>query len=261
LRPFQKALVAFILSFTLAFTAIGHCHAEKITIAAASDLKFAMEEIVANFKTIHREDEVSVVYGSSGNFYTQIQNGAPYDLFFSADSDLPNKLQKKGMAVGTVTPYARGRIVLWSASLDATKLSMASLTDSKIARIAIANPSHAPYGMRAEEALRASKLWDAVKPKLVLGENVTQAALFAETKNADVGIIALSLAINPKLVVKGGYWLIPESLHQPLDQAFVITKRAQTNAGAKRFADYMSNPSARATMIKHGLSLPGETSR
>jgi molybdate transport system substrate-binding protein len=250
----RKLIISCFVSLTLT----SQSHAEKVTIAAASDLKFAMEEIVSDFKKLNKADDISVVYGSSGNFYTQIQNGAPYDIFFSADSDLPKALQKKGLTTSPITPYALGRIVLWSARLDATKLTLSSLADPTIAKVAIANPSHAPYGMRAAEALQAAKVWDVVKPKLVLGENVTQAALFTDTKNADVGIIALSLAVNPTLSAKGGYWLIPAEFHTPLDQAFVITKRAQTNAAAKRFADYMNRPAARATMIKNGLALANE---
>jgi molybdate transport system substrate-binding protein len=133
-----------------------------------------------------------------------------------------------------------------------------SLTDPKVARIAIANPKHAPYGKRAEEALKASGLWEKVEPKLVYGENIAHAVQFAQTGNAQVGIIALSLAINPELSKRGGYWLIPEKLHEPLEQGFVITKRAEGNALAKRFADYFSSKPARAVMTKYGFVLPGE---
>jgi molybdate transport system substrate-binding protein len=233
-------------------------HAGKITIAAAADLKFAMDEIVAGFNKANPGDDVAVVYGSSGNFYTQIQQGAPYDLFFSADISFPRELAQRGLAVGEVKSYAIGRIVLWSASLDATRMTLASLTDPKITRIAIANPKHAPYGKRAEEALRAAGLWGKIEPKLVYGENIAQTAQYVQTGNAQVGIIALSLAVNPELASKGGYWLIPDNLHQPLEQGFVITKRASGNALAKRFADYMKTKPARAIMTRYGFVLPGE---
>jgi len=233
-------------------------HAEKITVAAAADLKFAMDEIVATFKKANAADEVDVIYGSSGKFHTQIQQGAPYDLYFSADIAFPRELAKAGFAASEVKPYAFGRIVLWSASMDASKMTLASLTDPKIARVAIANPKHAPYGKRAEEALRASGLWDKVEPKLVYGENIAHTAQFVQTGNAQVGIIALALAVNPELSSKGGYWLIPDKLHEPLEQGFIITKRAEGNALAKRFADYMGSKPARAVMTKYGFVLPGE---
>ncbi len=198
-------------------------HAEKITIAAAADLKFAMDEIVATFKKANAADEVDVIYGSSGKFHTQIQQGAPYDLFFSADIGFPRELAKAGLAASEVKPYAFGRIVLWSASLDASKMTLESLTDPKITRVAIANPKHAPYGKRAEEALRAAGLWEKIEPKLVYGENIAHTAQFVQTGNAQVGVIALALAVNPELSSKGGYWLIPDNLHAPLEQGFIIT--------------------------------------
>lgn len=233
-------------------------HAEKITIAAAADLKFAMDEIVTGFKKSHTGAELDVVYGSSGKFHTQIQQGAPYDLFFSADINYPRELAKKGLAASEVTPYAFGRIVLWSNSLDATKMTLASLTDPKITRIAIANPRHAPYGKRAEEALRASGLWDRLQTKFVYGENIAHTAQFVQTGNAQAGIIALSLAVNPELAKKGGYYLIPDKLHNPLEQGFIITRRAATKPIARQFADYMGSRPARSVMSKYGFVLPGE---
>ncbi len=238
--------------------ATGLAHAEKITIAAAADLKFAMDEIVSNFRKGNPTDEIEVIYGSSGKFHTQVQQGAPYDLFFSADIGFPRELAKAGLAGSEVKPYAFGRIVLWSQSLDASKLTLDSLTDPKIARIAIANPKHAPYGKRAEEALRSSKLWEKIEPKLVYGENIAHTAQFVQTGNAQVGIIALALAVNPELASKGGYYLIPDNLHAPLEQGFVITKRAEGNALARRFAAYMGDKTTRAVMTRYGFVLPGE---
>lgn len=233
-------------------------HAEKITVAAAADLKFAMDEIVAGFNKSHSGHEVEVIYGSSGNFHTQIQQGAPFDLFFSADIGFPRELVKQGLAASEVKPYAVGRIVIWSNSMNATKMTLASLTDPKITKIAIANPKHAPYGKRAEEALRSSGLWDKVQSKLVFGENIAQTAQYVQSGSAQVGIIALSLALNPELSKKGGYYLIPENLHKPLEQGYVITKRGAGRPLAKTFADYMSSKPARAVMTKYGFVLPGE---
>lgn len=252
----MKLLRPMLFVCSLLFAAMAH--AEKITVAAAADLKFAMDEIVTIFKRGHPADQVDVIYGSSGKFHTQIQQGAPYDLYFSADIGFPRALVKAGLAGSEAKPYAFGRIVLWSASMDASKMTLASLTDPKITRIAIANPKHAPYGKRAEEALRASRLWEKVESKLVYGENIAQTAQFVQTGNAQVGVIALALAVNPELAGKGGYWLIPDKLHEPLEQGFVITKRAESNVLAKQFADYMGSKPARAVMTKYGFVLPGE---
>jgi molybdate transport system substrate-binding protein len=232
--------------------------AEKITIAAAADLKFAMDEIISVFNKSHSGDEVQVVYGSSGKFHTQIQQGAPYDLFFSADIAFPRELFKQGLAASEVKPYAVGRIVLWSAGMDATKMTLATLTDPKITKIAIANPKHAPYGKRAEEALRSAGLWEKVQPKLVYGENIAQTAQYVQSGNAQVGILALSLMISPELSRKGGYYLIPENLHNSLEQGYVITKLAAGKPLAKKFADYMGSKPARAVMTKYGFVLPCE---
>lgn len=234
-------------------------HAGKITVAAAADLKFAMDDIVASFKKDNPADEVEVIYGSSGKFHAQIRNGAPYDLYFSADIAYPRELAKAGFTASEVKPYGIGRIVLWSASLDARKMTLASLADPKITRIAIANPRHAPYGKRAEEALRAAGLWEKIEPKLVYGENIAHTAQFVLTGNAQVGIIALALALNPELAKRGGYWLVPDKLHEPLEQGFVITKRAEGNALARRFAGYMDSRPARAVMTRYGFVLPNET--
>lgn len=235
-------------------------HAGEITIAAAADLKFAMSEIVTRFKGLHPTEKVEVIYGSSGKFHTQIQQGAPYDLYFSADVEFPRELAKAGLAASEVTPYAFGRIVLWSATLDASRMTLESLVAPSIHHIAIANPKHAPYGKRAEEALRASGLWERLEPKLVYGENIAHAAQFVQTGNAQVGIIALALAVNPELSGPGGYWLIPDTLHKPLEQGFIITRRAENNPLAKRFAEYLSSQSARAVMTRYGFVLSGETS-
>ena len=251
-----KLLVTLFLGF-LCFAA----HAEKITIAAAADLKFAMDEVVLAFNKANPADKVEVTYGSSGKFHTQIQQGAPYDMFFSADISFPRELQKAGMTASEVMPYAVGRIVLWSSTRDASKLTLSNLADPTITRIAIANPKHAPYGKRAEEALRAAGLWESVQSKLVYGENISQTAQFVLTGNAQVGVIALSLAVHPELAGKGGYWLIPDNLHQRLEQGFVITKRAENNSLAKRFSEYISSQQARAVMTRFGFVLPGDSVR
>lgn len=248
----------FLNVLVLVGLATSSAHAEKITIAAAADLKFAMDEIVTGFNKGHSRDEVQVVYGSSGKFHTQIQQGAPYDLFFSADIGYPRELARLGLAVSEVKPYAVGRIVLWSADMDASKMTLVSLADPKVIRIAIANPKHAPYGKRAEEALRSAGLWDKVQAKLVFGENISQTAQYVQSGNAQVGIIALSLAVSPELAKKGGHYVIPDKLHQPLEQGFIITRLGADKPLARQFADYMGSKQARSIMAKYGFVLPFE---
>ena len=247
--------ILFALCFLFSATV---SHAEKITIAAAADLKFAMDEIVTGFKLNRPGNDVEIIYGSSGKFQTQIRQGAPYDLFFSADIAYPRELAKMGLASSAVMPYATGRIVLWSNNMDATHMTLADLTSPKIIRIAIANPKHAPYGKRAEEALRASGLWEKVQSKLVFGENIAHTAQFVQTGNAQMGIIALSLALSPELAKKGGYYLIPDKLHGPLEQGYIITRRAAAKPLARDFAIFINSKAARSVMTRYGFVLPGE---
>ncbi|WP_434111073.1 molybdate ABC transporter substrate-binding protein [Methylocaldum sp. GT1TLB] len=252
----------FLLIFLLHLITVGHtaqgAETGKLTIAAAADLKYAMDEIVTSFKDRHPEATVDLVTGSSGKFYEQIVHEAPFDIFFSADIKFPEKLKEQGLTASEVRMYARGRIVLWSARTDASKMTLKNLDSPQITRIAIANPKHAPYGMRAEEALKKAGLWSKVEKKLVFGENVAQTAQFAETGAADVGIIALSLAVSPALKEKGGYSLVPENLHSPLDQAYVVVKRAENNPLAETFAEFVAAEPARAIFRRYGFVLPGE---
>lgn len=250
---------AKILIFVCLSVAVQTVHAgEKITIAAAADLKFALDEIVVLFGKAHPADRVETIYGSSGKFQTQIRQGAPFDLYFSADIAYPRKLKEEGFAGSEVQPYAVGRIVLWSPSRDAGRMTLADLADPTIQKIAIANPKHAPYGKRAEEALKAAGVWEEVEAKLVYGENVAQAAQFVQTGNAQAGIVALSLALSPELAKQGSYALIPDKLHQPLEQGFIVTKRAAGNPLAQAFARFMAGQEARAIMSRYGFVLPGK---
>jgi len=230
--------------------------AAQITVAAAADLKFALDTIISDFHVLHPGDQVDVVYGSSGTFNAQIRQGAPYDLYFSADISYPRELEQAGLAASSVQAYAVGRLVLWSTTHDAAVMTLASLAEPQIRRVAIANPAHAPYGRRAEEALRASGLWAQVEPKLVYGENIAQTAQFVQSGNAQVGIIALALALNPELADKGGYFLVPDTLHQPLEQGFIITRRGGDKPLAAKFATWIGSEAARAVLARHGFVLP-----
>src|ERR1700722_10457022 len=175
------------------------CSAQQITVAAAADLQFAMQDVATRFEK-ETGMNVKLTYGSSGNFFQQIQNGAPFDLFFSANLDFAKKLENAGLTdAGSYYPYARGKIVIWVPKESKLNLSsgMKALLDPSVKKIAVANPQHAPYGQAAVAALQKEGLYEKVKDKFVLGENISQTASFVVSGSADVGIVALSLALSP----------------------------------------------------------------
>jgi len=233
-----------------------------VTVAAASDLSYAMNEIAMNFEKAAR-CTVRVSTGSSGNFLTQIENGAPFDVFFSADIEYPRRLESEGLAApGSTYLYAIGKIVLWTRKDSRVEVEkgLVTLRDFSVRKIAIANPQHAPYGRAAEEALRRSGVYDAVKDRLVLGENISQAAEFVESGNADAGILALSLVLSPTMKGKGRAWAIPENLYTPIQQGAVIVGAAPNPQGAGQFLDYIKTPAARTLFEQYGFVLPGKAS-
>lgn len=230
-------------------------------IAAASDLQFALDKIVATF-TADTGLSVKLTFGSSGNFARQIRQGAPFDLYLSADEDYVLDLARDGFTRDGGMLYAIGRIVMMTPhgsplEADGTLTSLATaLDEGRITRFAIANPDHAPYGKRAEEALKHKGLGDAIRPHLVVGENVSQAAQFATSGNAEGGIVAYSLALAPQVAARGRFELIPEDWHAPLRQRMVLLKDA--GPVAERFYDYLQQPAARKIFEQYGFALPGE---
>jgi molybdate transport system substrate-binding protein len=232
--------------------------AQSITVAAAADLTSALTELVANYQK-QTGQEVKLSFGASGNLTSQIQNGAPFDLFFSADEDYPKKLIDGGLADrGSLYRYAVGRLVLWvpaSSTLDIEHRGLQVLIDPSVTKIAIANPQHAPYGRAAEAALRHVGIYDKVSSKLVLGENVAQAAQFVESGNAQVGLVALSHAIAPQMVDKGRYWLVPLDDYPTLNQALVILSKSSNKKQAQAFLDYVRTPEVTTLMGRYGFSM------
>ena len=232
----------------------------QLTVAAAADLKFAMDDLVQEFARGHPEVAVRVTYGSSGNFFSQLSNGAPFDLFFSADVDYVRRLAADGLTVpDSDFVYAVGRIVLWAPRASAFDVSrgIGLLKDASVRRIAIANPRHAPYGRAAEGALKTLGVYDQVHAKLVFGENVAQAAQFVETGAADVGIIALSLAIAPTLASSGRFWEIPPESYPRMEQGGVIMKGAKDILAARGFRDLVLGPAGRSVLKRYGFFVPG----
>lgn len=234
--------------------------AVPLRVAAASDLRFAMDELVAGWTAANPDHPVDVVYGSSGTFFAQISSGGPFDLFFSADAAYPRDLEAAGFAAaGSTRPYAAGRIVTWvpaESSLDVEGLGIGVLADPSVTTVAIANPDHAPYGRAAIAALANAGVLETVRPKLVLGENVSQAAQFVESGSADAGIIALSLALAPELRDHGRYAIVPLEAHPPLDQAALVLDTATDPGAARAFLDYVLGPDGRAVLGRYGFELP-----
>jgi molybdate transport system substrate-binding protein len=253
-----RALIAWLL-LALPSSAAAQERAARPRVAAASDLQFALEEIAGQF-TRETGESVDLVFSSSGTLARQMIAGAPFDLFLSADEALVLKLADAGLTVDAGTPYARGRIVLFAPTGSRLRPEngmaglRALLTAGAIRRFAIANPDHAPYGKAAEAALRAHGAWDLVRPRLVLAENVSQAAQFAASGNAEGGIVAYSLTLAPALAGRGSFWLIPETDHAPLQQRMVLLKRA--GPAAVRFYRYLQEGRARATLERYGFARP-----
>jgi molybdate transport system substrate-binding protein len=234
-----------------------HGQTGVLSIAAASDLRTVFPELVDGFE---RETglKATVTFGSSGNFFAQIQNGAPFDVFFSADIDYPRLLATSGHAdASTLYEYATGRIVLWTrkgSGIDVSR-GLAVLGDARVRRIAIANPKVAPYGRAAEAALRTAGLYEAVQAKLVRGDNTGQTAQLVESGNADVAILPLSLALGDALSRSGVYLEIPASAHPPIEQAVVIMRASKNRAAAARLLAYLKGPQAQATFRKYGFTV------
>ncbi|HXM96411.1 MAG TPA: molybdate ABC transporter substrate-binding protein [Candidatus Dormibacteraeota bacterium] len=234
----------------------------EIRVAAAADLSFAMPDLARQFEKQTRV-KVSVTYGSSGNFYAQMQNGGPFDLFFSADIEYPRKLEAVGLAEpGTLYEYALGRIVIW-APVD-SKLNLAmqgwqALLEPRVQKIAIANPQHAPYGRAALAALKNAGIYEQVKAKLVFGENIAQAAQFIQSGNADAGIIAMSLALSSAMR-NGKCWEIPASMHPPIEQGMILLKSARDKDMARAFLEFVLSPTGKGILTKFGFSIPGTNS-
>ena len=232
--------------------------ADDIAVAAASDLQFAIKELIVEYEK-QTGHHVKLSLGSSGNFFAQLQQGAPFDLYFSADIGYPKKLEEAGLTVpGSLYRYAVGRVVLWapkSSPLDVSK-GLTTLREPAIRKVAIANPKHAPYGRAAVAAMEHAQVYVDVKDRLVLGENISQAAQFIESGACDVGIIALSLAMAPVMKSAGSYWLIPAEAHPPLEQGAVIMKQSKQQDAARHFLQFMQSPQGQEVMTRYGFTLP-----
>jgi molybdate transport system substrate-binding protein len=233
------------------------CAAQEITVAAAADLQFAMQDIAARFQK-ETGKTVKLIYGSSGNFFQQIQNGAPFDLFFSADLDYARKLEAAGLTEpGSYYQYARGKIVVWV--LKESKLNLNSgmqvLLDPSVKKIAVANPLHAPYGQAAVAAMQKENVYERVKDKFVLGENISQTASFVVSGAADVGVVALSLALSPNMKDKGRYAEVPAGEYPPIEQACVILRSSQNKETARQFLSFVKTEGTANVLRSYGFEV------
>ncbi|MDZ7818777.1 MAG: molybdate ABC transporter substrate-binding protein [Aliarcobacter sp.] len=238
--------------------------ADKITVFAAADLRFALDEVKKEFLKESSNHELEMIYGSSGKGMHQIENGAPYDLYFSANEEFVEKLYKEGHAIEPSKLYAVGRIVLWSKNpkFDAKK-GFDNLKEPWVKKIAIANPTHAPYGEKAKQAMESLGIFKEIETKLVLGENISHTAQFIETQAADIGVIALSLALAPTISegTNPDYYLIDYKLHQPLLQGYSITKYAKDNKFAREFYNYISTDRSKEILKKFGFDIPTDMNK
>lgn len=258
----RRRIFSWLATATLSTIALSSLHAQTVpTLAAASDLKFAIEEVAARFKRDTGQD-MKLVFGSSGNFTTQILQDAPFHLFMSADENFVYKLADAGKTEDRGRAYAVGRIGIMVPPGSPLKADgqfkdlAVALKDGRLQKFAIANPEHAPYGARAKEALQHAGLWSAIEGKLVLGENISQTAQFATSGSAQGGIIAYSLALAPAMAKLGTFELIPENWHQPLKQRMVLVKGAPP--AARAFYNYLSTPPAQEIMVRYGFAMPKE---
>lgn len=248
--------IASVVAGALTLAACGRSSdgAGEITVAAASDLRPAFEELGALFEAA-TETTVTFSFGSSGQLREQIINGAPFDLFASANVAFVDEVIAAGRGVAsTKADYALGRIVLWTPAGVALPASVDELAEDRFRRIAIANPEHAPYGLAAEQALESAGVYAAVESRLVYGDNISDTFRIAQSGNAEVGIVALSLAIADG----GDYTLVPAELHEPLEQALVVTSTGARGDAATAFAELLGSPAGREVMVRYGFVLPGE---
>jgi len=233
------------------------CGAQEITVAAAADLQFAMEDVAARFQK-ETGKTAKLIYGSSGNFFQQIQNGAPFDMFFSANLDYPKKLEAAGLTEpGSYYQYAKGKIVIWVRNESKLDLSsgMKVLLDPSVKKIAVANPQHAPYGQAAVAAMQNEKIYEQVKDKFVLGENISQTASFVVSGSADAGIVALSLALSPNMKDKGRYAEIPADEYPPIEQACVILGSSNNKETARQFLSFVKTTAIGDVLKSYGFDV------
>jgi len=248
-----QRLLIFSL-FVIVTMAVTPAFAEQVLVAVAANFIPPFREIALEFEksTGH---QLQVSGGSSGNFYTQIKNGAPFDVFFSADMERPKKLEEEGFGVkDSRFTYAIGRLVLWSPNADLIK-GEETLRFKQYKRLAIANPKTAPYGLAAMQAMQKLALWDSLQPQIVMGENLGQTMGFIESGNAQLGFVALSQIMDPKIKDQGSRWDVPTNLHEPIKQDVILLTKGKENVAAKALVEFIGGSQAKAIIGRYGYEL------
>jgi molybdate transport system substrate-binding protein len=250
----KRVLLGLALGAALAFTLSAGASAAETNVAVAANFTAAAKDIAAAFKQKTGHDAV-LSFGSSGQFFTQIKQDAPFQVFLSADDERPKKLAQEGLGVkDSVFTYAVGKLVLWSKNADLVK-GESTLKGGKFAKVAIANPKAAPYGAAAVETLKAVKVYDALESKIVQGNNISQTFQFVDSGNAELGFVALSQLAGK---TGGSQWLVPQELYTPIRQDAVLLKKGESNEAAKAFLAFLKGPEARAVIEKYGYAMGGQ---
>ena len=261
----MKSSITLFLSILLTLTAsdfpANARESKELIVSAAADLSPALQVIADNYQK-KTGVTLKLSFGASGAITQQIQNGAPFDLFFSADMGYPRQLIASGLVdASSVREYAVGKLVLWvpaKSPLNVERKGMEILLDPTVQKISIANPQHAPYGRAAVAALKHARLYDRVSSRLVLGENISQAAQFVESGNAQAGFIALAHAVAPAARDKGKFWIVPSDFYPPLSQGVVIVTNSHRKEQAKQFLDYLQTNEAEEVLTRYGFTLPSK---
>lgn len=247
----MKRILLFSLLFALCIACIS---AQTVKVAAAANLRYVLEDIKKQYEKENPRSKIEITFGSSGTLTQQIVNGAAFDLFMAADVDFPNKVKNNGFASGDVKTYIYGKLALWSLTLDVSK-GLNTVTLSSVKKIAIANPKGAPYGEAAVDLLKKKGLYDKISTKIVWGDNIGQAAQFAFSGNAELGFIALSLAMAPDMKSKGKYYIFSEKDCPPIEQACVLIKGSEKNTEAVKFMDYVMSKKCDKLWTNYGYGL------
>ena len=242
----KKSILLLVATFSCVYI-----YAQKANIAAAANLRYVLEEIKTQYIKENPKAEIQITYGASGTLTQQIINGAPFDLFLSADTVFPAKIEENGLASSEITTYCYGKVAIWSASLDVSK-GIDIVLSPEVKKIAIANPATAPYGESSVTALKNQNLYDKINAKIVWGENISQTAQFAFSGNAEIGFIALSLALAPEMKNKGAYYVLPEAICPPVQQAAVLIKGWEKNGEVDKFLKYLTSGKCKSTWEKYG---------
>ncbi|MGB8516639.1 MAG: molybdate ABC transporter substrate-binding protein [Gallionella sp.] len=254
-------LKKYFLGIVFCCLLISNTRAETLTVAAAADLSYCLPELAKTFQALNPGSEIKTVFGASGSLFAQIKNGAPYDVFMSADMQYPGELANAGAAdKSSLMSYATGHLVLWTANPNINlDNGLAGLKQQGIRHIAIANPDAAPYGRAARAAFQQAGVWEDVKPRLVFGDNIAQAMQFAETGNADVAVLSRALVLTPKMAGKGHAQPIPETLYPAINQGLIITNRGMGNTLSVKFVKFIQTEKAQEMLRQFGFSTPKPT--